>query len=160
MSVVCVVLLIDEFPYIPTTRRLATAPHRNDGIVFQETAVTVSVIDEMVISPQGHRRLRFSFQINDFKDRPGFPEPAVYARRRRGGGALEKALSRVNRTCERNSLIHKNRRIWSARNSPGPEGSARQRRGDSIEGAVFSHQPRPRQAKNDGPAKIPHAAAM
>jgi len=27
--------------------------------------------------PPGHRRLRFSFQINDVKDQPGFPSPPI-----------------------------------------------------------------------------------
>jgi hypothetical protein len=38
-------------------------------------------------SPE-HRRLRFSFQINDFKDQSGFPNPPYKARRRRGAGVL------------------------------------------------------------------------
>ena len=39
--------------------------------------------------PPEHRRLRFSFQINDVKDPSGFPNPPFNARWRRGAAYLD-----------------------------------------------------------------------
>ena len=59
------------------------------------------LFDEPKGSSPERRRLRFSFQINDVKDRgrpgSGPEDPAVYARRRRGGAYLVATLEAVNR---------------------------------------------------------------
>ena len=55
------------------------------------------LFDEPKGSSPERRRLRFSFQINDVKDRDQLAGPAVYARRRRGGAYLVATLEAVNR---------------------------------------------------------------
>ena len=50
-----------------------------------------------MVSPE-HRRLRFSFQINDFKDPNQFPGPHCLAPVDGGGGFLKNPPDRVNRT--------------------------------------------------------------
>ena len=55
------------------------------------------LFDEPKGSSPERRRLRFSFQINDVKDRGRLADPAVYARRRRGGAYLVAAPEPVNR---------------------------------------------------------------
>ena len=47
---------------------------------------------------QGHRRLRFSFQINNVKDPTGFPRPHCLAPVVGGGGLLGGDLDGVNRS--------------------------------------------------------------
>jgi hypothetical protein len=47
---------------------------------------------------QGHRRLRFSFQINDVKDPTAFRRPHCLAPVAGGGGYLLAGLFRVNRS--------------------------------------------------------------
>ena len=64
--------------------------------LFKKTAV-VSVDIEPRRVPQGHRRLRFSFQINDFKDPNQQSQPNRLAPGRGGGGYLGKAGPHVNR---------------------------------------------------------------
>src|SRR5580692_2731297 len=65
-------------------------------MVSSRDRVTVSVEDRLALSAE-HRRLRFSFQINDVKDQTGLPAPPFYARRRRGAAYLVAVHFRVNR---------------------------------------------------------------
>ena len=64
--------------------------------LFKKTAV-VSVDIEPRRVPQGHRRLRFSFQINDFKDPNQQSQPNRLTPGRGGGGDLIGRRSPVKR---------------------------------------------------------------
>jgi hypothetical protein len=64
----------------------------------QETAEFVSVEIVWLGQSPGHRRLRFSFQINDVKDPTGFRRPHCLAPVGGGGGYLVAGLFRVNRS--------------------------------------------------------------
>src|ERR1700748_712513 len=64
-------------------------------MVSSRDRVTVSVEDRLALSAE-HRRLRFSFQINDVKDPTGLPVPPFFARWRRGRAYLFALNFRVN----------------------------------------------------------------
>ena len=65
-------------------------------MVSSRDRLTVSVEDRLALSAE-HRRLRFSFQINDVKDLTGLPAPPFSARWRRRAAYLVAAVFRVNR---------------------------------------------------------------
>ena len=71
--------------------------------------MTVSVEDRLALSAE-HRRLRFSFQINDVKDPTGLPVPPFSARWRRRAAYLVAAVFGVNR------LLKKFDPVWIALN--------------------------------------------
>ena len=94
--------------------------------------ILVSVFLMVWLAPSpGHRRLRFSFQINDVKDLNGFCRTHRYARRRRGGASLEARSGSVNRlmNSSRNSGSGHKEHLRAARELP------HQSAGESFEGA-------------------------
>src|ERR1700750_345883 len=87
-------------------------------MVSSRDRVTVSVEYRLALSAE-HRRLRFSFQINDVKDPTGLPAPPFSARWRRRAAYLVAADFRVNR------LLKKFDPVWiglnqGAKLAPGP----------------------------------------
>ena len=97
--------------------------------------ILVSVFLMMwLASSPGHRRLRFSFQINDVKDLPGVGQVHRYARRRRGGASLNARPGSVNR------FANYSRNAWKrAQKSPrGRRGLPHQSVSESVEGAEDS----------------------
>src|SRR5438477_11294142 len=103
--------------------------------------ILVSVVLMVWLAPRpGHRRRRFSFQINDVKDLNGLRRTRRYARRQRGGASLDARPESVNR------FANYSRSVWfRAQRSPwGRRGIAHQSFGESIEGA----EDRPRASEN------------
>jgi hypothetical protein len=82
----------------------------------------------------GHRRLRFSFQINDVKDLLGAYQVHRCARWRRGGASLNARPESVNR------FTNKSKKAWMrAQKSPrGRRGLPHQSFSESVEGAEVS----------------------
>ena len=76
-------------------------PRRTDvhGVFKRPHSISVFV-DRLALSAN-HRRLRFSFQINDVKDLTGLPAPPFSARWRRRAAYLVAAVFRVNRLLKR-----------------------------------------------------------
>ena len=102
-------------------RSILTSSHKSAGPkasghgVFKRPHSISVFVDRLALSAN-HRRLRFSFQINDVKDLTGEPAPPVYAGWRRGAADLVAAPGRVNRpnsprlkSLRRGSLERKNR---------------------------------------------------
>jgi hypothetical protein len=92
--------------------------------------VSVFLMTWLASSP-GHRRLRFSFQINDVKDQNGESQTRRCARRRRGGASLDARPGSVNR------LANLSSKAWiGAQKTPwGRRGLPHQSFSESIEGA-------------------------
>ena len=104
-------------------------------VLSSRDRILVSVFLLVWLAPTpGHRRLRFSFQFNDFKDPLGFLQVRRYARRRRGGASLKPVPGSVNRL-----LIFSGKLRRKAKRSPwGRQGLPHQSVSESIEGVVFS----------------------
>ena len=83
-------------------RSILTSSHKSAGPkasghgVFKRPQSISVIVDRLALSAN-HRRLRFSFQINDVKDLTGEPAPPFYAGWRRGAACLVVAPGRVNR---------------------------------------------------------------
>ena len=89
----------------------------------------------------GHRRLRFSFQINDVKDPPGFPNPPYEARRRRGAAYLATPNSVSTGSFKLSVFFPGFPGSGDAKPAPGPLGMSQAVQRESVKGAEDSLGP-------------------